>query len=373
MTNDAARYAELPATWYRSEERFRTELDRVFGATWLSTVRLDTLPERGALPYTVGQRDIVISRDGDEVRAFHNACAHRGSAVLGERSTGGQLRCPYHGWVYGLDGALRTVPGEELFTDLDRTACGLPSVTCASWAGWLWVNFVPTPQPLERSLASMAEEVNNYRLETQVSHARREDEVDLNWKAALDAFNEVYHVPFIHRGSVGRLVAPTQSDFRYYGSHSRMSVPVRQTLDEAQGRTDAPAPAGPLGKQLLPEQAAGHVNYLFFPTTIGDLTPTWGIWFRFEPLTVGRTRISAEMLTDPPGSDRQSASFDRHWAELCKVLDEDYEAMRMIGRGMRSEGFQVARLGGAEERLIRFHAEVDHLVRGEEHLAPRPR
>jgi phenylpropionate dioxygenase-like ring-hydroxylating dioxygenase large terminal subunit len=286
--------------------------------------------------------------------------------VIGERTDGGRLRCPYHGWTYALDGALTAVPGEELFAGFQKSSCGLPEVACAVWAGWIWLNFANDPPPLDEWLAGMGDEVENYAPADQVIHARRQNDVALNWKAALDAFNEVYHVPFIHRASVGRLVSPRESDFRYYGVHSRMSVPVRQTLAEADGRRatgpDVARLPSRTGKQLLPEQQDGHVNYLFFPCTIGDLTATWGIWFRFEPLSVQHTRITAEMLTDPPASDRQRASFDRHWAELSKVLDEDYAAMGMIGQGMRSEGFQVARFGGAEERLIRFHEEVQAIV-----------
>lgn len=68
------------------------------------------------------------------------------------------------------------------------------------------------------------------------------------------------------------------------------------------------------------------------------------------------------MLTDRPAFDRQSASFDRHWAELSKVLGEDYAAITMIDQGTLSDGFRIAQLGDPGERLIRFHEAVEKVV-----------
>ena len=355
-----ALYHEQPASLYTDPARYDTELAAVFTRHWLLAAPLAAVPDTGAVAVTVAGRDLVVTHDGTAVRAFHNVCSHRGSAVVEGRCEGTRLQCGYHGWTYDLGGRVVAVPGRRRFGDgLDLEACGLPAVAAQRWGGFVWVHLGPADAPVESWLEGWAGELARYRTDDQRVFASRVDQVRLNWKATVDAFNETYHVSFIHPDSVGRYVQGNASWFRYDGPHSRMVIPVRQTLAEAQGRSRDGRSAPATDKDLLPEQAHDHCNYTIFPNVILNLLPTWGIVLQFEPLAVDRTEIRTWMLADQPASDRQELAFDAQWNEFTKTLDQDIHSIEAIGRGMRSPAFTTVRFGGAEERLVHFHGVVD--------------
>jgi phenylpropionate dioxygenase-like ring-hydroxylating dioxygenase large terminal subunit len=355
---------EIPAEHYRDPQRFRDEIERVFTRHWLIAARLEDIPKTGALATRTGQRDVLLTRRGDTVRAFHNVCSHRGMTVVPDRMNGSELRCGYHGWTYGLDGALETVPGRRRFADLDLSSCGLPQITAQVWGGWVWVRLAGQGDSFDEWLGPWADELLRYRTDRQQTFAQRSDQVSLNWKATVDAFNETYHVAWVHPETVGQLVDGKASWFRYGGHHSRMVIPVRRSLAESQGRREGSRPAQrQLDKDLLDEQRRDHCNYTVFPNVVLNFLPTWGIVLQFEPIAVDRTEIRTTMLTDPPASERQTAAFHAQWGEFSKVLDEDLVSLEYVGRGFRSPAFTQVRFGGEEERLVHFHQVVEEALR----------
>ena len=356
-------YEELPGHIYNDPVRFERELDLVFGSRWLPAARVEEIPETGALARAIAGREVLLTREDEQTRAFYNVCAHRGSALVDEESSERFLKCGFHGWTYALDGRLVAAPGEKRFARTLRGECGLEGVATDEWGGWVWIRFGGGGEDLEASLSSWADEIGRYRPETQRIWGRRADIVPLNWKATVDAFNETYHVNFIHRGSVGRLVDGAATTFRFDGPHSRMVLPVRQTLSEAQGRSRRPPSMPRTDKDLLAEQARDHCNYTIFPNMILNCLPTWAIAIVFDPIAVDQTKLRTVMLADEPISDQQRDAFDRQWEEFCKVLDEDLLSIGMIARGVHSRGFRGVRLGGEEERVVHFQRTVeDHLT-----------
>ena len=352
-------YHEQAASLYTDGARFDAEMADVFTRHWLLAAPLDALPDRGALAVTVAGRDLVVTRDRSRLGAFHNVCSHRGSALVEDRTEGPRLRCGFHGWTYDLAGQLVAVPGRRRFGDgLVLDTCSLAAVAAHSWGGFVWVHLGEQPTPFEAWLGAFAGEIERYRMDRQHVFAERVDEVALNWKATVDAFNETYHVAFIHPDSVGRFVEGNASWFRYSGPHSRMVIPVRLTLSESQGRAQEERPRS-VDKDLLPEQAVDHCNYTIFPNVILNLLPTWGIVLQFDPESVDRTQLRTWMLADPAASDRQSRAFERQWGEFSQTLDQDIRSIGAIARGMRSPAFRTVRFGGAEERLVHFHRAVD--------------
>ena len=352
-------HRELPASIYGDPERYARELERVLRRQWLLAAPLAEVPERGGLAVVAARAPVLVTRDGEIVRAFHNVCTHRGSAVVSDRAAGDRLICPYHGWTYGLDGRVLALPGEKRFGDLDRGGCGLPEVAARVWSGLVWVNLAERPQPFDEWLGPWRTELERYRMDRQVVLGSRVDRLPLNWKASIDAFNETYHVGFVHPQSVGRLVHAKATRFRYGGLHSRGVIPVRQRLSEAEGRAGRGDGRQRHGKELLPEQAGDHCNYTLFPAVMLNLLATWGIVLRFEPLDVASTELRTWMLADPPRSERHEAALAAQWREFQKVLEEDLEALALVAVGLGSPAFRTIHLGGEEERLIRFHDAVE--------------
>jgi phenylpropionate dioxygenase-like ring-hydroxylating dioxygenase large terminal subunit len=349
---------ELGGDRYLDPGRYEQELRTVFTNSWLMAARLDELPRSGALQRQVGGRPLALTRDGETIRTLHNVCSHRGCAVVADRIEGASLRCPFHGWTYGLDGRVIALPGQSRFKGLDLNECALPMAHCRTLSGIVWVSFATQPPPLETWLGRWADELARYQMEAQSTVTSRSCEVAANWKVCVDAFNETYHVPFTHGETVSRFVEGRASRFTYAGPHSRMVVPVRR---RSSGDGDQVIDGGRRqgGKDLLPEQEHDHVNYTLLPNLILDLLATWGIALQFEPLDVSRTEIRTWMITD---RGRQDDELADQWTQFCNVMDEDLEILAATARGMRSPMFRAVRLGGEEERLVHFHEQIDRLL-----------
>ena len=127
----------LPAAAYRSEEVFAWEVEHLFDGSWVCVGRSADLPDAGdQAAVSAGTETILLVRGNDgALRAFFDTCRHRGHQLLqaGERVCRTTVMCPYHAWVYDLDGGLRGAPG---FTGLDRGQYGLHAVPVEEWHGW---------------------------------------------------------------------------------------------------------------------------------------------------------------------------------------------------------------------------------------------
>src|SRR5215510_3693188 len=133
----------IPASWYTSTELYNLELNTVFSNTWQLAGRLDQVSEPGQyLTIDLAGEPIVIVRGGDNVlRAFFNVCRHHAAAVMNEPSgKAAQLRCPYHGWTYSLEGELKGTPDFSGVCNFDRGDNGLIPVDLAVWENWVFVH-----------------------------------------------------------------------------------------------------------------------------------------------------------------------------------------------------------------------------------------
>ena len=150
---------------------------------------------------------MILVRDLDgEIRAFHNVCRHRGNKILWDHSpretasgTCRQFMCKYHGWRYGLDGALNFVLQEEEFFDFDKADFGLVPVHCDVWEGFIFINLDREPrQSLREFLGPMVTGLDGYPFDLMTERYAYTASVTANWKMFLDVFQEYYHVPILH-------------------------------------------------------------------------------------------------------------------------------------------------------------------------------
>src|SRR5690606_1654624 len=110
-----------------------------------------------------------------------------------------QFTCKYHGWRYGLDGALTFVQQEEEFFDLDKNNLGLVGVACEVWSGFIFVNLDREPrQTLTEFLGPMVTDLDGYPFGELTERYSYRAEVGANWKLYMDAFQEFYHAPILH-------------------------------------------------------------------------------------------------------------------------------------------------------------------------------
>ena len=198
----------LPAAAYTSEAFFALENERIFAKSWVFAGFAHELARAGDVtPVTVAGQPVLLVRDGEQkVRAFHNVCRHRCLKLVGEpRNVGRAIRCPYHSWTYGLDGALHIAPffgGRDPRAappGFDRREHGLVPVRSATWHDWIFVDLGGAAPPLDDFTAPLRDRLDGFDLD-RMQHLVTIDfgEVAANWKLLVENFIEPYHVQFVH-------------------------------------------------------------------------------------------------------------------------------------------------------------------------------
>jgi phenylpropionate dioxygenase-like ring-hydroxylating dioxygenase large terminal subunit len=191
----------VPKARYTSRAFARFELDRLWSRVWQVACREEQLAEPGAfVEYEIGEQSVLVVRGDDgEIRAFHNACLHRGTRL----ATGagcfadGVVQCRYHAWRYALDGRLTEVVDAHEFTALPEGLC-LRAVRVDTWGGFVFVNLDPDAPPLLDFLDPLPSLLAPYHLEDMRLRAHLSTVLPANWKSVVDAFNESYHVQGTH-------------------------------------------------------------------------------------------------------------------------------------------------------------------------------
>jgi nitrite reductase/ring-hydroxylating ferredoxin subunit len=190
---------------------YELEKEAIFKRAWLNVGRVEQIPRTGSYftkDIAVMGTSLIIVRDGEDVRAFHNVCRHRGNKLVWndvpQEETSGtarQFTCKYHGWRYGTDGACTFAQQEGEFFDLDRAEYGLVSVHCDVFAGFIFVNFAGEPsQSLRDFLGPMILGIEDYPFGEMSDRYAFKVEAKANWKVFSDAFMEFYHAPVVHVG-----------------------------------------------------------------------------------------------------------------------------------------------------------------------------
>jgi phenylpropionate dioxygenase-like ring-hydroxylating dioxygenase large terminal subunit len=193
---------------YVSEDYARDEQDKLWRKVWLQAGRIEDIPEVGDfITYEILTDSVIIMRTGaDEVSAYHNVCPHRGRRLIdtppGQRNARGTRKnivCGYHGWTYGLDGKNVFIPHQD---DWQGTLCGshadLGTVKVDTWGGWLWINLDPDSGSLADYLDPAAGLLEPYQLQNMRPRWRKWVVFECNWKVAMEAFCETYHVDTTH-------------------------------------------------------------------------------------------------------------------------------------------------------------------------------
>ncbi|KPH64418.1 aromatic ring-hydroxylating oxygenase subunit alpha [Novosphingobium aerophilum] len=198
----------VPAEAYVSPEYAKAERDRLWRKVWLQAGRLEDIPEVGDfITFDILDDSVIVVRASEtEIRAFHNVCPHRGRKLVdtppGMRNARGTRRnfiCGYHGWTFGLDGANTYLEHQE---DWQGRLCGgqadLGVVQVGLWGGWVWINLDPDCMPLAEYLHPAAGMLDPYGLENMRPRWRKWVVFECNWKVAMEAFCETYHVSTTH-------------------------------------------------------------------------------------------------------------------------------------------------------------------------------
>ena len=234
----------IPVEAYLSEDYARAERDRLWRKVWQQVGRVEEIPEIGNyLTYSILDDSILVVRTApDQIRAYHNVCSHRGRRLVDTppgalNATGKRLNfiCGFHGWRYNLDGECIHVSEKADWQGaLTPENTQLGEVRLDTWGGWIWINLDPGCGPLRDYLEPAASMLDPFELQNMRYRWRKWLTFDCNWKVAMEAFAETYHVPGTHPEFT------VFGDFRGWsraqGLHSNIGYDAPKNMDENQAK-----------------------------------------------------------------------------------------------------------------------------------------
>lgn len=304
-------------------------------------------------------RPLLIVRGQDGIlRGFHNSCGHRGAQV--ESAASGCSRrftCPYHAWSYDTVGALRTVPNDDGFADLDLTTRGLIQLPVEERHGLVWAR--PTaPAGASVGVAAFLGDLDD-ELSMFQMHDYLHDRTDVlhesfNWKQVVDGFLETYHLRFLHRNTIGPFINSNFAMFDDHGLHGRM-VGLRGSF-EAMRQV-------PANEQDVLSHIA--IIYQIFPNTIlvwqGD---HFEVWSSFPGDSPSAMSARASLLAPP---NKTGSGYDTRWDKnweilMDTVLNEDFVVARTIHANNLAGTRKDCVFGRQEAALQHFHRTLEHHI-----------
>jgi len=365
---------DLPLGRYTDPAFQELEHEHLFKRVWLYAGHDSELPTPGSykLCDIVGA-PILLARDDDgQVRAFYNACRHRGAPVVrGECGQARMLVCQFHSWSYDLRGNLVRVPDERDFVGLQKEERALPSVRCEQWGGWWFVNLDPDAMALLEWLAPLPDLLPEVAAAPLRMIDTKRVELDCNWKILAEAFLEVYHARTIHPKTVGPSLDTRGTVITLYDhGHQSMLSPVnRGTRND--NREQLPVWEGATSVFLDDIQPAHGI----FPNLITPLDARGFPFLVFWPLAIDRTRLDIIWFATDWGDGEQPEDHKAIWAQRLTrfdaVMDEDYENLGPIQRSMESAAHGGQAINYQERRIWHVQAWIDKIIGREripEHL-----
>ncbi len=357
----------LPGWAYHSQALFDLEREKLFLTHWQVVGHENDVPSPGDwLSFDLlGERAVIMRGADGVVRAFHNLCRHRGARVVdGEQGhCKGAIVCPFHGWVYNLDGTLRGAAQPSSFGTLDRKGFGLKPIEMENFHGFLFLRFHPGPQPpVAELLAPYDADFAAYRSRGLVPVATPGWAVDLpvNWKSVRDVDNEGYHVPLAHP-SLQELYGRDYRDIYlpgglhvsvgYYGDKPGRKWSVRNYIRHS------PEPA-----HLPPHLRRAWTYYGLFPNIVFAFTPEMVQFYHDLPQSPGVTRLTGRLYRQPDeGRQQRLARY------LALRIDrdtsaEDQQLSIWSNESMKSSAFDGFHLSDLEWGLRRHHDGLRRLL-----------
>ncbi len=323
--------SRLPSAAYTDAGFLVLEYRRWLARTWLYVGRGHEIPNAGDVMPVPGQPFFLVRNKTGEVRAFQNACRHRGHALVDGPCRGLRLfTCPYHAWSYDLDGRLLGTPhfgGDKVHqvAGFDAADYGLAPVRCETWHDWIFVNIDGEAEDLSAFVAPLAERLADVDF-AKLTHYLTIDAgaLELNWKLAMENNMEPYHVPVVHRSTAaGQPLSAHRSFVERPIMGCTVDIPGSTYTNAAQG-------TGPEALDMS-SRFILRVPNLFLTTYAPDTV----VDSLILPDSRDPRRCYVQNAWYTTSGRRPSDEEVRQWDTLEReVLEEDLRVMRMVAKGL---------------------------------------
>ena len=370
----------VPAGRYADATFFALEREQVFGRSWLMVAHGDELPAAGDYRTIdhLAKPIVLVRTDDGAINAFFNTCQHRGAALVTDEAghAGRRLTCPYHSWVYALDGALVGYPDTHNFPPLDKECLSLQRVRCETWGPLVFVNLDDDAPPLREFLGPVGDDLSELSELAGRLHLveRTALDVDVNWKIPVDANIETYHVNTVHRNSAAKVLDQAATGIQLlHNGHSRMLITTR---DDRSLAGLMPFPSVFEGVGDLP--ATGTFSYHVFPNLSIVFSSTGFMFFITNWPTHGANASAyhVHFCSSLPMDSDEHSELNRQFAEINRsVLLEDLSVLPGMQRSVDAGTLESVRLGYQERRIYYLHESIDRVIgveRVPEHLRVAP-
>ncbi len=344
---DITRAQTIPARLYVDPVWAELERERIFARTWQLVARTEQLQRTGDyVVVEIAGESVVLLRDGDALRGYHNVCLHRAGPVAqgcGRRQT---MQCRYHGWTYSLQGELLRAPEMEGTDGFRPADFRLHPVQVATWGPLVFATLDLKAPPLAHYLEDIPQRAERFRADGMRWVMRRDYEVACNWKVYVDNYLEGYHVPVVHPGLHKELDydAYRVEPHRYY---SLQHAPLRPVQGDAAERM-----------YVSDDPSADAQYYWLFPNMMLNVYLGTMQTNVVLPLAPDRTRVVFEWYATEPPAD---PATDPTWMKLTDVSHlvqkEDEEICEVVQKNLRSRVYDRGRYSAKRENGVHhFHA-----------------
>ena len=414
---------DVSAERYFSKEWHDREVENVWRKCWQLACREEEIPNVGDhIVYEIVHDSLIVVRTSPtEIRAYVNSCLHRGTLLRTEGGCVQSFRCPFHAWTWNLDGKLVNMHQDWDLSHVNADDMNLPQAQVGTWGGFVFINFDENCEPLTSYLENLPEHFDSFDLDKRYKAAHVAKIMPCNWKLAMEAFIEAYHVAIAHPQVLAYYGdSNTQYDVWPGIRHvSRMisvqgvqspaltGIDPNRTIEEM--RRDVPFFAGkPIelaegdsARAKLAERAREKISrsigsdmsslsdtesldlieYMLFPNMVpwgGQALP---ICYRFRPNGDDPETSIMEIMflfskapdgSHPTPADIRWLSADQNWSDApelgsaAMVADQDTENLYRIQKGLRASKKPGVTLAQYQESRIRhFHATLDdYMSRG---------
>ena len=345
----------LPGIAYTSQEVFDWELTHFFDDSWMCLGRVESLVRRGTRrAVRAGRGSILLTRDdAGTLRGFHNICRHRGHELLpiGGSAAGALIECPYHGWTYRVDGALKSAPRLGYRPGFAVGEHGLVPVAIEEWQGWVFANLSGEAGSMREHLGNLDEMIAPWAPGEMVEVSAMDYVVEANWKLIHENYQECYHCSEIHP-ELCRVSPPTSglnldASGKWIGGWMDL-VEGAETMSLT-GRGGAPVLAGLEGDDR-------HRVYYFalFPNLLISPHPDFVLSHRIEAISPTQSRVECRTLF--PRTVVESNGIDLSYgAEFWDITNkQDWAAVESIQRNTASPGYRPGPISEMEDAVYQF-------------------
>jgi phenylpropionate dioxygenase-like ring-hydroxylating dioxygenase large terminal subunit len=408
--------ADVPIEHYISREWHELEKERLWSRVWQFACREEHIPRVGDhTVYEIAGRSYIVMRSApDTIKAFPNACLHRGRQLKQYDGNCSEIRCPFHGFAWHLDGSLQDVPAHWDLPHVTEDRFHLPEVKVGTWDGFVFINPDPNAEPLEDYVKELAAHFDRWNLRDRYVQAHVSKVIEANWKIAQEAFCEAFHVNATHP-QILPYIGDTNSQVDVWENCSRVITPaatpsplldwtpdnetiLRYALDvrldeelfltvkEGQSARSAMADAtrnkwrpivGELIDQWSDAEMVDNLDYTLFP----NLHP-WGafnrIVYRFRPNGDDHRSSIMEVLflapfkgERPPPAPVHHLGVHQPWTDaaelgvLGKVFEQDTFNMARVQLGLESTRKPGVTLANYQESKVRWlHVKLEQWLNG---------